>query len=247
MAVLSAVYATAAVASDGLRSRGKASRDDSIFLDSYQYKLIVPYWDYTRYEDCNGTFAWDHEVHPNVPHSVDKVKFTTCFNRPVTVDAWNFTLMDTCEDSFGGGITIQAWNPTPFGTNTRVVDGFLTDVIDKVEVSLCLKPPRDYSAECWGEWINKPVWDYEWIVKIPWDGIYDTEKCGAKFEEAIKKECAPFEMTKFDCEVRPPGAWIRFRHNLLCGRTRIQNAIKKASNGDIDVRCPYFAEVPVPS
>lgn len=250
-AFLPGLCAVIVAAKDGLGTLGRERADlvkagvDLNIYDSYQYKQIVPYMTFA--DNCTSDFAWDHEVHPNIPHSMDTIKFTTCFNRPVTVDSWNFTLTDTCEDKYIMRPTMRArWRLPSFGTNTRVVDGITNDVIDYIGVELCVKHPADYSAECWGEWINKPAWDYEWIVKIPFDGIYDKEKCGAKFEEAIKEACAPFEMTKFDCEPHPPGAWIRFRHNLLCGRTRIQNALKKASNGEMDVRCPYFAEIPVP-
>lgn len=253
IAALCAFFATSVVAQDGATGLGKGGADfataigiDFNFFDTYQYKQLTPFYDFSGNCTEPGDGLWDYDFKPDVPHAIN-VKFRTCWKRPIFVDAWKFTLTDKCADGLIMRPTVRTvWQAPGFGANTRVIDGVLHDVVDRVEVETCFRPSIDYTAECTGEWINKPVWDYEWIIKVPNDWQYNKDKCGATFEPALREACEPYETSKFECELHPPGAWMRFRTKLLCGRTRIQNAIKNATNGEMDVRCPYFAEVPVP-
>lgn len=234
-----------------LGSRTKlAVRDVSpSYFDTYQFKKLVPVLDFSQ--NCTEPFVWYHTLFPKVVPAPEKVKIKTCYDRPVEVAEWSFTTSETCEP---GGI----WRADLFWATNRDDNYFNAlehdtdrdrnkDIIKKVDLRVCIHEKSPPAASCWGEWINKPTWDYEWIVRVPDDSKYNRDQCGASFQAALKKECAPFDETKFDCSHVWNGAEIRFRTNLLCGRTRIQNAIKKATNGEMDVRCPYFVEVPVPN
>jgi hypothetical protein len=217
------------------------------FFDSYQYKEITATLDWSS-SMCPGKPGWRHDLFPRVPHAVNKVSFVTCSEDPIYVNKWNFFLYEDCEERESMMASMEAITDGAMGHETRVIDGHRHQIIRQLNFKVCYKPPFLWhlSRACWGEWINKPTWDFEWQIKVAWDAIYDKQRCGEKFENAIRAACEPFEQNKFECVPQPPGALIKVRHNLLCGRTRIEKAIREASGGEMNEVCPYFVEIPVP-
>lgn len=182
----------------------------------------------------------DKWVKPGPFPSPDQVGFRQCYDRQIEVHEWRFGVDAACAPDAQYHYTAEV----DTSNGSFDVEAKDRDVFKWIDVKVCVTKPRD----CWGEWINKPVWDYEWIVRIPYEvsSKDPTGVCGATYLEAINEACDPFQTTAFTCNQFWYGTELRFRHNLLCGRTRIQNAIKKASNNEVEVQCPYFVEVPVP-
>jgi hypothetical protein len=192
-------------------------------------------------EECpKQPFLVAHDMKLPASPQIEAFTIITCNDKPVWVDNWNFTLTSSCEDK---DISLGKVSVVAKRTGKSWQDfNYRFDA----NVQTCVKPHPDFKADCWGEWIKEPIWDYEWIVQIPNDLKLEKDRCGGRFQDAVNAAC-PYVMTKWDCQEHwATGATIRFRQDLLCGRTRIEEAIRKASNGEMNVRCPYFVEVPVP-
>lgn len=160
-----------------LGSRTKlAVRDVSpSYFDTYQFKKLVPVLDFSQ--NCTEPFVWYHTLFPKVVPAPEKVKIKTCYDRPVEVAEWSFTTSETCEP---GGI----WRADLFWATNRDDNYFNAlehdtdrdrnkDIIKKVDLRVCIHEKSPPAASCWGEWINKPTWDYEWIVRVPDDSKYN--------------------------------------------------------------------------
>lgn len=229
-----------AVASNHTTLTNRADASPTYF-DTKEFKELVPFLDYSGHCAKGAETYVDFLIKPGVVPSPDLVKFRTCYDRPVEVREWKYALNDSC----GPGEQYQVRSEWDVTNGSFDAPGKDKDVFQQIEISVCVTRPPD----CRGEWINKPVWDYEWIVRVPNEvnNKYNKEgDCGATFLDAVNEACDPFQATLFNCNQFWYGTELRFRHNLLCGRTRIQNAIKKASNDEAEVHCPYFVEVPVP-
>jgi hypothetical protein len=250
LTLFSALCATVACVNGNAIDPGVTSNQNGVsnravepsYFDTKEFKEAVPYLDFGGYcpKDKDGWLFWDTWIHPHVVPATDQVRFRTCYKRPIEVQEWKFTLNESCEYGRAFGVS-SVWEEKDGGFD---VEDKASDVFKLVEIETCVERPKD----CWGEWINTPVWDYEWIVQVPM-GVhqkYNKGECGLVFHEALKEACDPYEMTLFVCNPTWHGVELRFRYNLLCGRTRIQNAIRKASNNEVDLHCPYFVEVPVP-
>ncbi|KAB5545851.1 hypothetical protein GE09DRAFT_1132673 [Coniochaeta sp. 2T2.1] len=217
-------------------------------LDSYGFKHLEAFFDtISRDPTCEDSIlTYDHKLHPQkTSRSIDPVTIRTCRSNPIVVDNYKFTTTSECAgwDSTIPNVSMMV-GLSDYGFITRNIGGVIHDVIDEVTVETCVT--STLSPDCWGEWIVNPTWDFEWQITVPMD--YSQDKCGSKFEQAIKDACYPFEQTKFECDSLYPGALIRVRHSLLCGRSKMMKGLREGSGGGLgDMRCPYFVEIPVPS
>ena len=238
------------------RAVNAALDDDPVsrFLNSDEYKNTKLDFDTTGQDPAckDSTLRYDHVLHPydhpDEPHPIDSLTITTCRVTPVLVNSYKFTITSTCDDRDIMKPRLKNLDITYYadGFEYREVNGVIHEVIHEADIETCIKP---LSADCWGEWIVEPAWDFEWQFKIPREAMHEQNgQCGVRFEQAIKDACYPFEQNKFECSTQPLGAIIKVRHSLLCGRSKIMKGLRQASDGALaDLSCPYFVEVPVPS
>ncbi|KAJ9161726.1 hypothetical protein NKR19_g1955 [Coniochaeta hoffmannii] len=211
---------------------------DPSYYETREFKKWVPTIDLSP--ECPGRKFYEQTLLPDITPAPEMFKVRQCFQRPIYYikkDA-KFLLDDTCK---GEGYFNVTWDEG-FDKPDQESDTFRT-----LEVTKCVERPKD----CWGQWITAPRWDYEWVIQIPLAIHNKYNKgggCGQVFHEAVRDACMHpmgFETVRYKCEQTWNGIELRFRHDLLCGRTRIQNALKAASNGELDYQCPYFVEVPI--
>lgn len=179
-----------------------------------------------------------------------RIVVKTCGKNPVLVLEGDLKPDPDPEHCDPGSVRLVSDYQEPFGSKKWLVEGRegFHDIVDRMDMLVCTRPEPGFGApECKGLWENTPVWDFEWQIKLPEDAKYEREWCGLAFKAALEEVCGPtFKMTSWACHEHGSAAEICFRFDLLCGRTRIRNAIQKASGGAIDVECPYFVQVPVP-
>jgi hypothetical protein len=224
-----------------LASRAADKVDDSYF-NTPEFKDWIPRLDLTKY--CGGVISHWTSLEPAVSPAPKIMHIKICYDRPLKLMLpLTFDLDDTCTSD-------HMWYTDHTQLGALADPAKTEDVLTGLRVSKCVSQPRG----CWGEWLKEPKWDYQWIVQVPANIMTKYNKgqtCGAVFDQAVREACKNpngYETVKFDCKPNMyGGSELRFRHDRLCGKTRIQDAISKASGGELKYNCPYFVEVPVPN